>query len=378
MKTRKPGLKLALAAGLMLGLAPTAFAAGTAAGTDVSNSASVDFTVGGVNQPDVTSNTTTFEVDRRVNLTVAEVGGAATSVVPGSSGQVSTFTVTNNSNGSIDVRLVAANQVGGAAPWGGTDNIQATGPTAYVESGATPGYQVGEDTATYIDELAADAVKTVYIVSSIGSGVANGDIAAVSLTGVAAGDITTDANGNYTATASSLAADMAETNTGSTDSSTFVDTVFGDLAGSVDALQDGQHSASDQYNVVTATIAVTKSSSVVSDPFNGGTNPKAIPGAVIEYCIDVENTGAAAASSIVLTDAVPTNTTFVSGSIKSAASGAGSACTVGSGTAEDDDSAGADETDTDGGSFAAGNVSVTTPSIGATSRWKATFRVTVD
>lgn len=379
-------LKLGLLAGLALGIAPAAFATGTDAGVTVSNTASVDFVVGGVNQPDVNSNTLNFLVDRRVLFTVAESGGAATQVVPGSSGQVLTFTVTNDTNGPIDIRLVAQ-QTGVTAPFGGTDNFNATGPSVFVENGLAAGYQSSgpnQDTGTFIDELAEGGVATVYIVSSIGSGQVNGDVAAVALVGIAAGDTTTSGTGAYTATVGTLGSDLTETNTSSTDDPAFIDTVFGDVAGDVnaagaaDTAGNGQHSDTDQYNVVTATIAVTKSSTVVSDPFNGGTNPKAIPGAVIEYCIDVNNTGTAAASTIILTDAIPTNTTFVSGSIKSAAAGTGAACTVGSGTAEDDDSTGADETDTDGGNITGSNVTVTTPSIGAGSRWRATFRVTVD
>lgn len=392
-------LKLGLLAGLALGVAPAAFATGTDAGVTVSNTASVDFFVGGVDQPDVPSNTLTFKVDRRVLFTVAESGGAATQVVPGSSGQVLTFTVTNDTNGPIDIRLVAQ-QTGvttpfvGAAPFDGPDNFNATGPIIRVENGLAVGYQSSgpnQDTATFIDELAESGVATVYIISSIGSGQINGDEAAVALVGIAAGDVTTSGDGSYTATSGTLASDLAETNTGTANevAPNFIDTVFGDAAGDVDSAGaadtagNGQHSDTDQYNVVTASIAVTKSSTVVSDPFSSS-NPKAIPGAVIEYCIDVNNTGTAAASTITLTDAVPANTTFVSGSIKSAATGSGSACTVGSGTTEDDNSTddlpgpGTDEADTDGGNFNAGNVTVTTPSIGAGSRWKATFRVTVD
>ncbi|MHA7818783.1 MAG: proprotein convertase P-domain-containing protein [Erythrobacter sp.] len=39
------------------------------------------------------------------------------------------------------------------------------------------------------------------------------------------------------------------------------------------------------------TLSVSKVSSVISDPVNGTTNPKAIPGATIEYLITVTNTG---------------------------------------------------------------------------------------
>jgi uncharacterized repeat protein (TIGR01451 family) len=50
---------------------------------------------------------------------------------------------------------------------------------------------------------------------------------------------------------------------------------------------------------------------VISDPFNGTTNPKAIPGATVEYAITLTNTGAQNASVVTITDPIPTNTTFV-------------------------------------------------------------------
>ena len=55
------------------------------------------------------------------------------------------------------------------------------------------------------------------------------------------------------------------------------------------------------------TVSVTKVSSVVSDPVNGSANPKAIPGAVVEYLISVTNTGdePADADSISVTDDAP-------------------------------------------------------------------------
>ncbi len=44
-------------------------------------------------------------------------------------------------------------------------------------------------------------------------------------------------------------------------------------------------------------ISVTKVSAIIADPINGNTNPKAIPGALIEYLITVSNTGPGAADA---------------------------------------------------------------------------------
>jgi uncharacterized repeat protein (TIGR01451 family) len=54
-------------------------------------------------------------------------------------------------------------------------------------------------------------------------------------------------------------------------------------------------------------ISVTKVSSVISDPVNGATNPKAIPGALIEYLIAVANngTGPTDVDSVVVLDSGP-------------------------------------------------------------------------
>jgi uncharacterized repeat protein (TIGR01451 family) len=56
-----------------------------------------------------------------------------------------------------------------------------------------------------------------------------------------------------------------------------------------------------------ADLSVTKVSSLISDPVNGTTNPKAIPGALVEYLITVANTGTAATdtNSVVIWDQGP-------------------------------------------------------------------------
>ena len=56
-----------------------------------------------------------------------------------------------------------------------------------------------------------------------------------------------------------------------------------------------------------ADLSVTKVSTLISDPVNGTTNPKAIPGALVEYLITVANTGTAATDpgSVVIWDQGP-------------------------------------------------------------------------
>ena len=46
-------------------------------------------------------------------------------------------------------------------------------------------------------------------------------------------------------------------------------------------------------------------------PVNGTTNPKAVPGATVEYCITVANaSGAALATNVSVTDDLPADVTY--------------------------------------------------------------------
>lgn len=276
-------------------------ATGTQAGTSVTNTASVSYSVGGVTQTPVASNVASFVVDRKANVMVAEVGGAATSVSFGQTDQVTTFTVTNTTNATQDFRLFATN-VGLGAPTqlGHTDNFTVTNIRVFVDSNGNGTYDAGVDTATFIDELAPDQTKTVFVVADIpASGPASG-ISGVQLTAVVA------AGGG-----AGLGADLVQS---LTDDPTQIDTVFADAAGYVDALRDGRFSAGDEYAIAAPTAQVVKTAVLISDPMNGIVAPKAIPGAVIEYCIQVKNIGSAALTAIGITDNIPTNTTYLAGS----------------------------------------------------------------
>src|SRR3546814_4472315 len=66
-----------------------AFAAGTTAGTTITNTATVDYQVGGVAQGQQSASNN-FTVDRKINLLVEEVADLTTPVVPGQANAVTT------------------------------------------------------------------------------------------------------------------------------------------------------------------------------------------------------------------------------------------------------------------------------------------------
>lgn len=337
----------------ILGATP-AFAAGTTAGQQIDNVATVNYQVGGVAQTAINSNTASFLVDRRVNLTVAEVGNATTSVAPGATAQVLTFTVTNTTNAALDLGLSVVQQTGGTASHGGTDNFDVTTPGIFVDTNGNGSYDAGTDQAvTFLDELAADASRTVFIVSTIPAGRANGDVADLALVAQAR-------EAGAAGTQGAVVTQTAGANTAA------VDTVFGDGAGTNDVARDGQASDDDDYTVVAPVLAITKQFRVVSDPFNGTTNPKLIPGATVEYCIVVANTGAAA-DNVAISDPIPANTTFVaaSGFLNGTYTG-----TAPTGTCNADGTA--------GGTVTAGVLSGNLGTVAAATTRTLRFRVTIN
>jgi hypothetical protein len=65
-----------------------------------------------------------------------------------------------------------------------------------------------------------------------------------------------------------------------------------------------------ELNVARPSLQVLKTSAVVSDPFNGGSNPKSIPGATQMYTVRVSNQGAEAVDedTLQIADDIPANT----------------------------------------------------------------------
>ena len=306
----------ALAAGVLLMVfAGAAHAApvGTPSGTTISNRASVSYSVNSVAQTAIesspTGNTTsgvgngtdtTFLVDTKLQLTVARTDSSIVSVTPGSTDQVLTFTVTNNGNSTQDVLLTSvAEATTTADPFGGADNddFNASNVRIFVDGNANGTYESGSDTATYIDELTSGSTITVFIVSDISVSQVNNDVAVYALKAQEAAGGAASVQGAAITTDDSGSADIAGT----------VQKVFADAAGSDDSANDGYHSARDAYKVQTAVLTITKSSAVVSDPINGTTNPKAIPGAVMMYTVTIANSASGAtATGVTVTDSLNT------------------------------------------------------------------------
>lgn len=321
----------------MLCSAP-AFAGGTAPGTDILNTVNVNYQVGTVPQTAVSASNT-FKVDRKIIFSLVEAATTGTtSVTPGQTGQITRFQITNTSNDTLDFNLTAIQQATSTnAAHGGQDGFDLTSFAFFVDANGNGTYEPATDTATVVDNLGLDQSRFIFAVGNVPLTATNGQIAGVQLTATAL----ESAGGAITAVGDSTV-----------NGATTVETVFADAVktgiGGASAARDGIDVATDSFTVSAAVLTVFKSSQIISDNVSAS-NFKSIPGAVVEYCISVANaSGGATASNITISDLVPTNMTFVLGSIRINGTvttpGVGQSC---SGGVLASDSA----ADTDGGSF---------------------------
>jgi uncharacterized repeat protein (TIGR01451 family) len=290
---------LALIALSSVGVLQGAYANGTASGTTISNQATVDYSVGGVSQAQITSAAASFVVDTRIDFTVSEVSANATATHPGQTNVITTFTVTNTGNSTQGFVLSVVNETGTTLftpPH--TDNTDVTNLRTFVDSNGNGTYEAGADTAININSLAASTSPpgisvTVFVLADVPAGATNNQYASVRLTARAT------PVGSTTPIAQTAGADTAG-----------VDVVWADAGG------DNSESAADQYAISVA-LTISKTVTLINDPLNGTTNPKAIPGAVMEYTILVTNSSTVQdATGVIVGDTIPTTTSFQPGSIQ--------------------------------------------------------------
>ena len=270
------------AAALFLVLPHGAEAANTASNTTITNTATVNFEVGGVGQTAVTGSAS-FVVDNKVNVQVTKNADAP--VVPGSTDRALSFVITNLGNTAQRYALTAIARA--------TDNFDMNNVRIFRDN-APAGFDAGDtlyaDAATFGD-IASGATLTVLIVADTPATPTNGQTADYDLLA------TTVTAGGLVVTLQTAGANTAG-----------VDVVFADAAGSAgagtDDARDGKHSAVGTYTVSAASLTVSKTAAVYSDPFNNsGGNQKAIPGAVITYTVQVSNAaGGSQATNVAITD----------------------------------------------------------------------------
>ncbi len=256
-------------------------AAGTAAGTTIENTASVDFGMSGASFS-VLSNTTTFAVAERIDVDVTVASGQVV-VSAGDTDQALLFNVTNTGNGDETFVLGVESIVSGDD----FDPVPAV-PAIYFDTDGSGDFNTGDvayDPGVNDPLLSADETVGVLIVNGIPGNVTDGQIGRSQLTVI------------------------SETGTGA------AGTVYlGAGDNGVDAVvgtSEGDDSGVGEYFVENIVIGVQKSQ-LVSD-LSGGSEPQS--GATITYTITVDVTGSGTATAGALRDAIPVYSTYVPNSL---------------------------------------------------------------
>jgi uncharacterized repeat protein (TIGR01451 family) len=256
-------------------------AAGTPAGTPIVNTAEVSALLNG-NPVNGTSNPATFTVDEVIDLNLIWQDSSNISVQPGALDQMLTYLLTNTGNGTEAFTLLVDNNITG-------NLFDPQNYEIFLDNNGNGGFDPGTDLpynpATNIPTLDADEDIVLFVFN----------------------DIPADANDGETG-ASQLTA-TAETGTGSPGDH-FPPATPGD-PDSIIGPSGGQADAAGTYEVTAATVTLTKSVQI-DDP-DGGNEP--VSGATLIYSILVNVSGAGTASSLVVSDPIPANTTYVANSM---------------------------------------------------------------
>jgi uncharacterized repeat protein (TIGR01451 family) len=270
-----------LMTGLIVMVSQSAWGVGTPVGTLIENTATVDVILSGTPTTFV-SNTTSITVVERIDVVVT-LQSPQVLVAPNDTNRALLFTVTNTGNGSETFQLAIDSAIAG------DDFDPIPSVTAiYFDTDGSGDFNAGDVAyvpGTNDPVLAADASIDVLLLNDIPGAVVNGNIGRSQLTATSA--------------------------TGSGAPGT---EFTGQGDGGVDAIvgfSGGQDADIGEYLVSDVLVNVIKTASI-ADPF-GGTQP--VPGATITYTITVEVTGTGTATASVISDPIPTFSTYAPGSI---------------------------------------------------------------
>ncbi len=261
--------------------APSAWADGTPSCTEITNQASASFTIGESDYVRV-SNTTVTTVAQLIDVSVVWQDAAAVVVRPGDTSRVLTFLVTNTGNGADGFSLEGASELAG-------DDFDPVLEAIYLD-GDDDGVWDPDLDELYVPgsndpSLDAGASIVVFLLSGIPADAAHGELAASEL--------------------------IATSNTGSGAPGTVILGVAPCGADAIVGTSGGRAADVGEYVVSTVEVSLLKSASI-ADPF-GGVEP--MPGAVITYSVVVTVEGTETAEDVTVVDAIPTNTTYVPGTL---------------------------------------------------------------
>lgn len=266
--------------------APTVYAVGTAAGSDITNTASATFTDPGGTPRTVNSNTATLRVDEILDVTLVANDAANVSVTTPASDRVLSFTVTNTGNGSETYMLSTVANLSG-------DQFDPSNVRIYLDDGDNV-FNSATDTLLVAGSndpvLAADGSIRVFVVSDIAASLSDGDTGLVRL--VAESKTAQETPGLETPGTA-----FAGKGTNGGDA----------VVGSTQAYA----SKDSGYVVAQVATSLVKSQSVL-DPFG---NANAVPGAVITYTLTFTATGTGSLTGAKIVDAIPTGTSYQPGSL---------------------------------------------------------------
>lgn len=323
----KNALRTTAAAFVAGALAMPAHAAGTAAGTTISNVATATYDLPGGGTSTVQSNTVTMKVDELIDVTVAwrdpsDIIGAA-----GATGQLLSFTVTNGGNGDESYTLGTIANLGG-------DDFDPTITSIVLDTNGNGAYDPGVDTVyvagTNDPQLAPDQSTTIFVLSTLPLSAADGNRGRAQLTA-------TSKKGSGTPGTSFAGLGQGGGNA-----------VVGATGGK--GLADGW------YKIAKASVAFLKSA-VVADPFGGTTQ---VPGSIITYTLAATVSGTGSLANLKVTDSIPTGTSYKPGTL-----------TLDGGVLTD-------AADGDAGTFAGSGIAVSLGTVASGATRTVTFKVKID
>jgi len=293
-----------------------AYALGTTAGKEISNSVTLSYTAGGVAQEPVSSNTDTFKVDKKVDMILYTTDTDQIVVTPGQTDRITHFRFENEGNAdqnfSFSVANLATDQEADYNDRKDSDDVQdlliqctytAPGGTTETQTWtAGPVTLEIEENGTAECNVSADINEpdTTPSVNDPGKG-DDGDVMNIELLATAVkpnGDPEENSTSESANTVDVVLADGFDDETlGAAEEHNSSDGHKGDTP------LDGKEAARSGYIIATPVLTAKKESCVISDPVHGDSNDaKRIPGAVIRYLFDINNTGSGDVDELNITD----------------------------------------------------------------------------